>query len=381
MGAPEATWGDVTPATNKNRPAFTASQKDTTAQVTNGHVNTEDKSITSIWLEGPDKSSTIPDLWGKDVDQIFGEIKEKYFANIDTVFKNWVGKLGKSMKSFFSKFSLKSLGIDVNKVKDWVDKGKQLYAVGKWGAEMYQEFKNGNYDAVLNGMRGIVGNGLVDLGLTGLETARMIKQTDWKNFESIMGFVSQLTGIDIGKATHFYDIQNKVRALIGLAQKYNIPEALGILRKKFGKDPGAQYVLAKGLDVNIALGQIETIDEILQVLDGPLANQLNPNMIPRLIANYRLPAEYDSSNLDKYRNQLLDVFRRIDPKWDHDMINGKKYYKLSPWVTPSADIITLFQFHPNYGTCLTIAGSYPEDSLSNILDNTYPYLNLNGVGA
>lgn len=338
-----------------------------------------DKAIESVWFEGPEKSKSIGDTFGKDIDQILGEFKQKSITNLDTLFKQGVNGLGGLLGGFVSKFNLKSLGIDPNKVKDYIDQGKRIASAASQGLEVYKQFKEGNYSLVLDSLGGVLGNNLVNMGKYGLEMRDLVKNADFHSFAGLMDFVSNVTGVNMADALGISEMQAKIGALVQLAQEYGGADLIAKLQGKLfgeGMYPGLEQALATNLALNASFSQVDTIDEILKIIDGHMAGEINPDLINRILLNYRLPSNWKDNSLAQEKERLFRIFEKVDPNWDKEVINGKTYYKTKPWMAMSEDAKTLFGNDALYGVTIAIAGSYPELTVKEGLNLTYPYLNL-----
>lgn len=346
--------------------------------------NILDKTISSVWIDGPNKSKSVPDTFGKDVDKILGEFKVKEITNLDTLFKQGSKAFGGKFDKFLSKFDLKNLGINKDQIKNLIDNGKRIADAAKHGMEVYQQFKEGNYSMVLDNMRGVLGDGLVDMGKYGLGVRDLVQNADFHSLAGIMSFTKELTGIDMADALGINDLQAKMGSLVSLAQKYGGADIINKLQEKlFGQQfggglyPGLDKALAHGLAWNATFSQVDTIDEILKIIDGRMAGEVNPDLIIRILENYRLPTNWKEDTLEQEKIRLLRIFDKVDPQWNSAVINGIRHYKTHPWQRLSEDAKTLFANDETYGLMVAISPTYPEIGLKDALNQTYPYLKLN----
>lgn len=358
-------------------------KKEANSNAQNNNTGLLDKAISSIWMEGPEKSKSVPDTFGKDVDKILGEFKAKTVSNLDTLFKD-AGKKGKGLfDKFMSKFDLKKFGINKDSIKKMIDYGKKIANAAQEGMKIYQEFKDGNYGAVLDKMGGVLGSQLVNMGKYGLEMRDLVKNSDFHSMAGIMDFVKNATGVDMADALHINDIQAKIGSLVNLAQKYGHAGALSKLREAmFGKDfggglyPGLEQALATNLALNASFSQIDTIDEILMIIDGRMAGEINPDLIKRILRNYRLPTNWKEDSLEQEKERLFRIFEKIMPNWDIITTEHGTYLNLDHWTEMSDDAARLFGSDARYGVPVAIACNYRSISLRQGLNQTYPYLQL-----
>lgn len=341
-----------------------------------------DKAIESVYIEGAVPKKTIPDSFGKSLDAIQNEIKTLYIDDLDNQFKEWIHRIGGSIKSLFGKFldkiNFKLNGIiSLDTVKSIMDKGKDILGYVGTGMALYNDVKNKNLDGIMNFARGALGNGIVDTVQFGINAYRDIKATDWSNFESILGLASRLTGVDIGTVIGYTDLKAKIGAVMELAQRYGITDAIKQLRNKFGKDKDLSYTLAMGLRQNTLMSQTDTIQEILGLINGKLAGAVYPELVYDLLSNYRFPKnEYTDSDLVKWKADIIDICNKVDPNWGKVTINGTTYTKLMPWMNVSEHASMLFQFDETYGVPCVIGRSYPTRTTRDCLNEMYPYLNI-----
>lgn len=334
-----------------------------------------EQKLRSIWLEGAEKSRSIQDSFGKTLDQIGSQIRDKHLTKIESAFRDATkgdGLLG----NLFKKFDLGSYKDKINEIKKFADEAKVYYDAAQKGLEVYNEVKNGNYGVLNEYLGPYMTDGFKDALAYGIEGYTAIKNTDFKNFSDVMNLTSKLTGIDVPSALGITQLQAEVSAMMALAQKYNIPDAVRMLKEKFGSKPHLTNDMIRGISMNANLGQFDMLEEMLQVMDGNTILLMNPDIVKRILGNYRFPIRYDSKNMAKEQKRVIDMLTKLDPNWDKEIIDGKTYYLLSPWDQASQDAITLFQHHPTYGPCICIGTTYPTITLREGLNATYPYLNL-----
>lgn len=334
-----------------------------------------EQKLRSIWLEGAEKSKSIQDSFGKSLDQIGSQIREKHLTKIESAFKDYTkgdGLLG----NLFKKLDIGSYKSKLDEIKAYADEAKVYYDAAQKGLEVYKEVKNGNYGALTEFLGPYMSDGLKDAVNYGIEGYDAIKNTDFKNFNDVMNLASKLTGVDIPSALGITQLQAEVSALLAVAQKYNIPNAIKMLREKFGDKPHLNNDMIRGISMNANLGQFDMLEEMLKIMDSKTILLMNPDIIKRILSNYRFPIKYKEDMMKAEQKRVLDVLTKLDPNWDKEIIEGKTYYLLSPWDQASQDAITLFQHHPIYGGCICIGSTYPAVTLREGLNKTYPYLQL-----
>ena len=331
--------------------------------------------IHSYWLEGPDKAKTIPDQYGKGIDQILGQIKEKHLTKIESAFKDYQQN-GGLLGSFLSNFKIGGVTLSMEKIREFAEEARGWVSAAQQGLDIYQDFKEGNYRDLFEKLGPFAGDGIMSLGQFGMEVYDGIKTTDWRDINSILGLVGKVTGVDIGNVLGITQLQAEISALMTLAQEYNLPNALGLLRGNIEGRPDINQQMLAGMGINAKLSQIETMEEMLKILGGPAVLLMNPTIIQDTLSNYRFPTLQVAPDLEKERNRLIKVLTEIDPTWDHEMISGKKIYKTDPWRNVSTDALTLFNDHVHYGVPCCIGRQYGEVTLKDGLNATYRYLQL-----
>lgn len=341
-----------------------------------GGGSIKNKALHSYWLEGADQAKTIKDQFGKSIDQILGQIKEKQLTKIESAFKDYTKGDGGLLGKFLSNFKLGGMSLSMDQIKAFADEAKSWASAAQQGLEMYKEFKEGNFEALLGKLGPHLGDGFMDMAQWGMAAYDGIKNTDWRDFNSVLGLVSKLTGVDVGQALGITQLQAEITSLLALAQKYNVAGAIGMLRDKLKGRPDINQQMLLGMGINARLSQIETMEEMLKILGGPAVLLMNPGIIRDILGNYRLPSTRGAVNLDQERARLINVLTQIDPNWDKENIGNQIHYKLEPWQRASQDAITLFNDHPIYGVPCCIGKNYPEITLKDGLNNTYKYLNL-----
>lgn len=351
----------------------------------------------SVFMKGADPDLSVVDSYGRTPKEINVQLKNSAQLNIQHYLDNFSGGLGGLLGGLnLDRGFLSGVGGGLKKfestIKDAVKKGQDL---AKQGQDIYdrvgkplmqsynsimqirEDIKQDALGALSKFAGGLGDGGLGGLISDGVNIYRVAKETDFKDLGSLLNGVSKLTGTDLlGK---YIDIQAEVAwasAFVREAMNLGNHEAITALRKMVGGSKYFKDTVATQVQYTAQGGDIDTLEEVLHILDGRMILAKNPNIINDILKNYKLPDNYKYDDFQKYRQQIVTVLMRIDPNWDQEVFNGEVVTKTEPWIAASADTKKLFGELDKYDQVIHIAGSYPEMTTVQALRSTYPLLYL-----
>lgn len=342
-------------------------------------TNQTPDTLKSVWMTGPEKAKTVIDNYGKSLDQTFTQFKNREIKHITTMWENAKGS-GKGLFSdFLSAIDLKKItGVDLSMdtIKGWIDNTKGYIDTANEGLAVVKLIKNGQYDAAIAKLSPILGDGLTKIATDVSGVYKVVKNADFHSVTGINSFIKNLTGIDVLKDTGILETQSKVLALLSAAQKIGFHDGIEKLKSQINGLTGLQKPLSRGLGVNARYGQIDTMYEVLTIIDGNAAYMANPQIIQTTLRNYRFPLGYKSDQLETHKTRLLEVLNKLNPNWDKEVVDGDEMLLIEPWISASYDARTIFSQDEKYRDVVAIAGSYRSRNLNEMLNEMYPYLRL-----
>lgn len=340
---------------------------------------TNTDSLNSIWITGPQSVNTVVDNYGKKIDEVYKYIKDEEVARIVELWEKSKHKGKGLFEDFISAISLKSIGIDFtgDDLKQMLDNGKRIVDTVREGLDVAKMIQDGQYGAALDKMSGVLGDGITKVLREGVNAYTLFKNSDLHSIEGINSFIANLTGVDVLRDSGLLDIQAKAVAILEAAQKLGFKDAIEKLKEKITfNHPGLQRRLGRGLEVNARLGQIETMQAILSMINAKAATTSVPDLIGLTLRHYKFPIDFKSEKIPEYKKQLLDVLRSLDNEWDRKTVDGETMMLVAPWIGASQNAKTLFLSDKEYADTVAIASSYRAVDSVTLLNEMYPHLRL-----
>lgn len=351
----------------------------------------------SVFMKGADPDLSVVDSYGRTPKEINTQLKNAAALNIQHYLDNFSGGLsgllgGLNLDVGFLKGLDGNLKKIESTIKDTVKKGQELAAQGqdlydRLGKPLIQSYQSitqlredMKHDA-LGALTNMLGGGafkdnkLAGLISDGVKVYQVAKDTNFKDLGSLLNAVSKLTGSDLlGK---YIDVQAEVAwasAFVQEAMNLGSHEAIEALRQAVGNSKYFKHTVAEQMGYTAQGGDLDTLEEVLHIIDGRMVLMKNPNIINDILRNYNFPENYSYDKFPEYRKQIVTVLSRFDPNWDTVVFGKERIMKIEPWVNASEDSKKLFGELDRYDQVVQIASSYPEQETIAVLKATYPEL-------
>lgn len=177
---------------------------------------------------------------------------------------------------------------------------------------------------------------------------------------------------ELAKALDMESTFNTLSKLTSAAHKYF--QINGVIAKALGwlenDDEKRKFCIKIGPEA-FQLCNIPAINALLDYLgsDGVLAKY--PNCIPIMLRAYRLPVDAKVPTMAHY-NELSAVLNRINPRWDEYLRGSTWVSNLEAFEGASRQALEVLSLVPTYRLAITIANSYPRQSLQTIARRNFP---------
>lgn len=261
-------------------------------------------------------------------------------------------------------------------------------------AGLYQDFKN---DALgtLTKLTGNINIGGLNIGAMirtgkmlyedGVRVYNMVKSGDWSSLKGIADGLAKLGGTGIGQLLKPIIDLEATSALLSTFMTRAAELGDHVLVKKimemFGSKKHRNGALGAIVYNSAGRSDIYTLDAIVKVLGGAELYGSYPQVIRRLLENYRLEPFYLPEKLGEHKQRLVDLLYSIDKDWLYTEQGGERITKLEVFGYMSKDAI-LVMSDPSgidFTTELMIAKKYPAEDIKTMQKRMYQHLVFNTV--
>lgn len=213
--------------------------------------------------------------------------------------------------------------------------------------------------------------------------ARISSGQDQNKVRSMLGIVSDLTGLNIFKSFDLGAETALIKGMVIEIGKWGIPDLLDDLLQN--TDSRTAYSAVSRSSRQLAsTSDIDSIEAIIARLGPQVLTQETPNFASTFLANYRFPL---GTTEDKYAErlaQLVRVMTLLQPNW---ATTQRRYVEeqtgdeviedlpnLAVMTNASAHAKLLFRNDEAFIIPSLIAGHYPSKTAVSLLKEQYPYI-------
>jgi hypothetical protein len=152
-----------------------------------------------------------------------------------------------------------------------------------------------------------------------------------------------------------------------------VPDAITAMLENSKSSEASYYALQSNIVVAADIADLQTLTAMLEKLGAERIRADCPDVISRVLSNYRFPAGTTVVDYPARYATLDAVLRQIDGHWGYVQRQGEWVTSTAYFEDLSADAKTLLSNAGPFGLIMQLGPTYPSEDLPALIASTYPY--------
>lgn len=198
----------------------------------------------------------------------------------------------------------------------------------------------------------------------GVRVYNMVKNGDWSSLKGIADGLAKLGGTQLGAFLKPIVDLEATSALLTVFMKRATElgdhklekDILGMFKSKRHRNGAIGATVYNSANRS----DIHTLNAMVKVLGGSELYGSYPQVIRRLLENYRLPPFYLPERLHEHKKELVDLLNNLNPNWLYGNHGGEKVTKLEVfgYLSKDAEMVLSDPSGTDFTTEIMIAKKY-----------------------
>lgn len=210
--------------------------------------------------------------------------------------------------------------------------------------------------------------------LTG-QGERLMYNDNYTNVNSVLRFVSDITGSQVFKALDMGATGALVTGAISTMAAWGIPELMTDLLRDQSKE-FRYYTVKRSAAQVAAMGDIDSIEALIDSAGAEALTAEVPNFAEQLISRYVFKPGVKPDQYPAKLAQLVKVLTALKYDWFWTTRGAQQVWNLTVIAPASPDARKLLMTNSTYKPAVMIAGKYNVQSMRTVAKQMYPYLPL-----
>lgn len=210
--------------------------------------------------------------------------------------------------------------------------------------------------------------------LTG-QGERLMYNDNYTNVNSVLRFVSDITGSQVFKALDMGATGALVTGAISTMAAWGIPELMTDLLRDQSKE-FRYYTVKRSAAQVAAMGDIDSIEALIDSAGAEALTAEVPNFAEQLISRYVFKPGVKPDQYSAKLAQLVKVLTALKYDWFWTTRGTQQVWNLTVIAPASPDARKLLMTNSTYKPAVMIAGKYNVQSMRTVAKQMYPYLPL-----
>lgn len=231
--------------------------------------------------------------------------------------------------------------------------------------------------------------GTIDLG----NTKRLIRNGDVNSVNGVVGIINTLTNGSVLKVEDFNSKLAIINSVMGDLQRYGIIESIDYILKTMADSRSKKRMLSRLVPMFFMNGDINNLNLAIKSLGAGRVMALYPEGISAFCSGFRYHRITKPEQYKDYRNRIIALFNKLDPKWNVSVRDGVEINNLESLTYMSTSFYNLFKnfshsdlnfdIFPDSGetrevqtrrfiTMIMIAKNFPSSHVERFMTRAYP---------
>lgn len=199
---------------------------------------------------------------------------------------------------------------------------------------------------------------------------------DVRDARELFGMISDVMGdeyinkfVDLGAQAGFFG------SLIEKCIEFGIPDAIDVLFSKIEDEEMRKEMLIQNLDRAARAGDVDTLNEIKDLIGAKEMVARCPEIIEYIMAGYRIRDRTVVPNYQEHYDKMVKLFNELNPEWCYTRMGiHPSVSKLDVFTGANEVSIDIFSRVGAYQVEALIAKSYPLSTLKATAKQQWPLL-------